>query len=107
MSEGDESCISPRTDSSAVKQNNLIFRRRLKLARMDVSAEQDMNYVSVSANCINVDSVAAEPNDLLCCRLSLPPKIVAADVCGSVQKHITFFRRTDWTILPPGETATI
>ena len=94
--EGDESCISPRTDSAAVKQNNLTFRR-LKLPRRDVSAERDMKYVSVSANCINVDSAAAEPNDLFCRRLSLPPNIVAADVCGSVQKHITLFRRTDWT----------
>ena len=81
--EGDESCISPRTDYAAVEQNNLTFRQ-LKLPRRDVSAERDVNYVSPYANCINVDYTLAEPNDLFCCRLSLPPKISAADVRGSV-----------------------
>ena len=74
--ECDESCNSPRTDFVAVEQNNLSFRR-LKLSRRDVSAERDVNYVSVSANCINVDYVAAEPNDLFC-RRRYTPRISAA-----------------------------
>ena len=57
FAEGVETCISPRTDSVAVEQNNLTFRR-LKLLWRDVSTEREMNCVSVSANCINVDTAA-------------------------------------------------
>ena len=67
FAEGVEMCISPRTDSVAVEQNNLTFRR-LKLPRRDVSTEREMNCVSVSANCINEDSAASEPNDHFCRR---------------------------------------
>ena len=88
--------ISPRTDSMAVEQNNRTFRR-LKMPRKDFSTEREMNCVSVSANCINVDSAASEPNDHFCRRRSLPPNRAVAEVGGSVLKHMTFFRRTDPT----------
>ena len=63
-----------------------------------------MNCVSVSANCINVDSTTSEPYDHLCRRRSLPPNRAIAEVGGSVHKHITFFRRTDPTpvVFAPG-----
>ena len=74
--EGDDSYIFPGINSAAVKLKNLTFRR-LRLPRSDVSAERDMNYVNVSARrekidgSRNVDSAAAELNDLFCRRLWL------------------------------------
>ena len=76
-------CISPRTDSVAAEQNNLTFRRP-KSPRRDVSTEQKMNCVSVSANCINVDSTASEPYDHICRRRSLSLNRAGAEVGGSV-----------------------
>ena len=92
----EEKCSSLRTDSVSAKQNNLTFHQP-KSPRRDVSTKQDMNCVSVSANCINGDYTASEPHDHLCRRWSLSPNGAVAEVGGSVQKHITFFRRTDPT----------
>ena len=92
----EEKCIAPRTDSASAEQNNLTFRRP-KSPRRDVSTEQEMNCVSVSAKCINIDSTASEPYDHLCRRRILPPNRAVAEDGGSVHKHITFFRQTDPT----------
>ena len=71
--------------------------RRPKSPRRDVSTKQEMNCVSVSAKCIEIDSTASRLYDHFCRWRILPPNRAVAEDNGSVHKHITFFRRTDQT----------
>ena len=91
LAEGvEEKCIAPRTDSVSAEQNNLTFRRP-KPPRRVVSTEQDMNCSGIKGN-----STVSEPCDHLCRRRSFPPNRVITEAGGSVHKHITLFRRTNF-----------
>ena len=67
----------------------------MRLTQENVSVGLDGKYDSTKT-----DSAVVELNDLLCRRLSFPPKKFVAD--GSVQQDITIFRRTD---CPPDDFA--
>ena len=92
----EEKCIVPRTDSVSAEQNNLTFRQP-KPPRRVISTEQDMNCSGIKG-----DSSVSEPCDHLCRRRSLPPNRAITEAGGSVHKHITLVRRTNF---PPNETA--
>ena len=87
----EEKCVAPRTDSVSAEQNILTFRRP-KPPRRDVSTEQDMNCSGIKG-----DSMVSEPCDHLCRRRSLPPNRSVTEASGSVHKHITLVRRTNFT----------
>ena len=92
----EEKYIAPRTDSVSAEQNNLTFCRP-KPPRRDVSTEQDMNCSGIKG-----DSTVSELCDHLCRRRSLPPNRAITGAGGSVHKHMTLVRRTNF---PPKETA--